>query len=93
MIDEFFTKQDLKSLGLKMESSSSINKDISVGEQFLKPEVINQWDFNDYSDFYTYFSDKGIKFVVKICKKFNSGHRATPLKKDFSNIDSNEQND
>ena len=68
--------------------SSCRYSDTKVGEYFLQPEVISQWDFKDYSKFYTYFGFDGhVNFVVNLCVKTDERTTKTePLKKDLSNL-------
>ena len=67
--------------------SSCISPDTKTGEKFLKPDVISQWDFKDYSEFYTYFDEHNIKLVVNICVKTDDKTtKYEHLKKDLSNI-------
>ena len=66
--------------------SSTTSPDTKIGEKFLQPEVISQWDWKDYLGLYTYF-DEHIKLVVNICVKTDDKTiECEHLKKDLSNI-------
>lgn len=85
MIDKFHTIEELKDTGLKMIGSCISDHDIPAGEKYLKPRVISQWDFSDYTDFYVY-SDK-FRMVVEICVRTDEKTtRSEKLKKDLSNL-------
>ena len=86
MIDKFYEIKELKDTKLKMIDSCRSNHDIPIGETYLQSEVINMWDFKDYSNFYTYFDD-GIHFVVNICVRIDiKTTRTERLEKDLNNI-------
>ena len=86
MIDIFHTKKELKDSGLKMVNSY-VASNTKIGEKYLQPKVINMWDFGDYSEYYTYFNERNIKFVVQICVKTDTKTtKSEYLKKDLSNI-------
>ena len=86
MIDIFHTLEDLLATNIKMLSSADGSSRLNIGEVFLKPDVINMWDFNSYREYYTYFKGD-IQFVVRICQKIDDVTTKTQLlKKDLSNI-------
>jgi len=86
-IDKFYTLKELKKTGLKMLGSYISDKDeVEIGEKYLKPNVKSEWDFKDYSDYFTYF-DGNIKLVVEICERKSDSLTTTKLlKKDLSNL-------
>lgn len=86
MIDKFHTLKELKDTGLKM-FGSYVGSDTKIGEIYLQPVVISMWDWEDYSEFYTYFDKDSIHFLVNVCMKLDDRTtRAIHLKKDLSNI-------
>jgi len=87
MLNKIHTIQELKDTGLKIIGSYVSNCDIPIGEKYLTSEVINIWDCTDYSDYYTYFDEENIKFVVEICcRKSKITTKIQLLKKDLSNL-------
>jgi len=85
MIDKFHTIKELKDTGLEM-FNAHVASDTKIGQKFLQPKVISQWDFKDYSDFFTYY-DGNIKLIVNLCiKTDDKTTKYEHLKKDFSNL-------
>ena len=86
MLNKFHTIKELKDIGLKM-FGSCISPDTKIGEKYLQPKVINMWDSMDYSEFYTYFDEKKIEFVVRICVKIDEKTiKCKNLRKDLANL-------
>jgi hypothetical protein len=85
MIQKIFTIKELSKTGLPIVGSYQCS-DTKIGEYYLQAEVISQWDWEDYSEFYTYF-DNDINHVVMLNHKTDEKTtKYEPLKKDFSNV-------
>ena len=90
-ICKIYTLKDLESTGLKVfDSCRYAGNEVETGEIYLKEEVINQWDFTDYSNCYMFFED-GIPVVVNVCKNDKANNvMCKHLNKDLSNANGDE---
>jgi hypothetical protein len=87
MKDMFYTLDDLLKTGLTMRSVGN-GTPTEVNEYYLRPHVINMWDWSDYSNYYTYREDSGIRLCVYVCVTINErgSGKLFKLKKDLSNL-------
>lgn len=70
--EKIYTLDDLKATKLPIRSSTSPASDIPAKQDYLTERVINMWDWENYSDYYTYFEDD-IHHIVYYCKHHQDG--------------------
>jgi hypothetical protein len=87
MIDKFYTLKDLLGSGLTMRGSGD-GSPTDINEYYLKPQVINMWDWDIYDNYYTYIDDDGCRFCVYVCVTINEkgSGKLYKLHKDLSNL-------